>query len=136
MRQRMDNEAPQGASDEWSPIPWRQLARDLFRLQKRIYRAKQRGDTRAVRGLKRLLKRSKAAKTRAGSQVTQDTRGKRTAGIDGIKNLHPAERLAMASKLTLEGKAAPVRSIGIPTPGKDAKRPRGIPTMMARARQA
>ena len=115
----MDNETPQGVNDEWSTIPWRKLERYIFRLQKRIYKAKQRGDTRAVRGLKRVLKRSKAAKTLAVRQVTQDNRGKRTAGIDGIKNLVPAERQAMASKLTLEGKATPVRRIWIPKPGKD-----------------
>jgi RNA-directed DNA polymerase len=136
MRQLMDNETPQGVSDEWSTIPWHKLERYIFRLQKRIYRAKQRGDTRAVRGLKRVLKRSKAAKTLAVRQVTQDNRGKRTAGIDGVKNLNPAERLAMASTLTFEGKAAPVRRIWIPKPGKDEKRPLGIPTMMDRARQA
>ena len=132
----MDNETPQGVSDEWSTTPWRKLERYIFRLQKRIYKAKQRGDTRAVRGLKRVLKRSKAAKTLAVRQVTQDNRGKRTAGIDGVKNLTPAERLAMASKLTLEGKATPVRRIWIPKPGKDEKRPLGIPTMKDRARQA
>ena len=53
-----------------------------------------------------------------------------------MKNLNPVERLAMASKLTLEGKATPVRRIWIPKPGKDEKRPLGIPTMMDRARQA
>jgi len=40
----MDNEAPQGVSDEWSTTPWRNLDRYIFRLQKRIYKAKQRGD--------------------------------------------------------------------------------------------
>ena len=33
----MDNETPQGVSDEWSTIPWRKLERYIFRLQKRIY---------------------------------------------------------------------------------------------------
>jgi RNA-directed DNA polymerase len=83
-----------------------------------------------------VLKRSKAAKALAVRQVTQDNRGKRTAGTDGVKNLKPAERLAMASKLALEEKAAPVRRIWIPKPGKNEKRPLGIPTMMDRARQA
>src|SRR5215510_2877563 len=136
MRQLMDNETPHGVSDEWRPIPWRKLERYVFRLQKRIYQAKQRDDTRAVRGLKRMLKRSKAAKTLAVRQVTQDNRGKRTAGIDGVKNLTPAERMAMASTLALKGKATPVRSIWIPKPGKKDMRPLGIPTMMERARQA
>src|SRR6266571_6196365 len=127
MRQLMDNETPQGVSDEWSPIPWRKLERYIYRLQKRIYKAKQRHDTRAVRGLKRVLKRSKAAKTLAVRQVTQDNRGKRTAGIDGVKNLKPTERLQMAATLSLKGKASPVRRVWIPKPGKDEQRPLGIP---------
>ena len=132
----MDNETPQGVSDEWSTIPWRKLERYLFRLQKRIYQAKQRGDTRAVRGLKRMLKRSKAAKTLAVRQVTQDNRGKRTAGIAGVKNLNPAQRLHMVSRLVRTGKASPVRRIWIPKPDKDEQRPLGIPTRMERAKQA
>jgi len=132
----MDNETPHGVSDEWSTIPWRKLERYVYRLQKRIYKAKQRQDTRTVRGLKRVLKRSKAAKTLAVRQVTQDNRGKRTAGIDGVKNLNAAERLAMVTTLSLSGKASPVRRVWIPKPDKDEKRPLGIPTMTDRARQA
>jgi RNA-directed DNA polymerase len=136
MRPLMDNETPHGVSDEWNTIPWRKLERYIYRLQKRIYKAKQRHDTRAVRGLKRMLTRSKAAKTLAVRQVTQDNRGKRTAGIDGIKNLSPTARLAMATTLSLQGKASPVRRVWIPKPGKAEKRPLGIPTMKDRARQA
>ena len=132
----MDNETPQGVSDEWSTTPWRKLERYIFRLQKRMYKAKQCGDKRAVRGLKRMLKRSKAAKTLAVRLVTQDNRGKKTAGVDGVKSLDPAKRLEMAATLTLTGKASPVRRVWIPKPGKDEKRPLGIPTMMDRARQA
>src|SRR2546427_2464402 len=102
MRQRMDNETPQGVSDEWSPIPWRKLERYIYRLQKRIYKAKQRHDTRAVRGLKRVLKRSKAAKTLAVRQVTQDNRGKRTAGIDGGKKLNTTKTHQTATPLYLQ----------------------------------
>jgi RNA-directed DNA polymerase len=122
MRQRIDNETPHGVSDEWHTIPWRKLERYIYRLQKRIYKAKQRHDTRAVHGLKRLLTRSKAAKTPAVRQVTQDNRGKRTAGIDGRKNLSPTARLDMATTRALQGKAE--------------KHPLGIPTMKDRARQA
>jgi RNA-directed DNA polymerase len=132
----MDNETPQGVSDEWRTIPWRKLERYIYRLQKRIYKAKHRKDMRAVRGLKRVLKRSKAAKTLAVRQVTQDNRGKRTAGIDGVKNLNPTERLQMTATLSLKGKASPVRRVWIPKPGKEEKRPLGIPTMRDRARQA
>src|SRR5215831_4477173 len=136
MRQLMDNETPQGVSDEWNTIPWRKLERYIYRLQKRIYKAKQRGDTRAVRGIQRMLARSKAAKTLAVRQVTQDNRGKRTAGIDGVKNLNPKERLEMTTRLSLKGHASPVRRVWIPKPGKTERRPLGIPTMADRVRQA
>src|SRR2546427_3660844 len=114
MRQLMDNETPHGVSDEWSTIPWRKLERYLYRLQKRIYTAKQRHDTRAVRGLKRVLKRSKAAKTLAVRQVTQDNRGKRTAGVDGGKKHKPTQRLPMAATPSLQSKTSPVRTGWIP----------------------
>src|SRR2546425_12843063 len=102
MRQLMDNETPQGVSDEWSTIPWRKLERYIYRLQKRIYKAKQRHDTRAVRGLKRVLKRSKAAKTLAVRQVTQDNRGKRTAGRHGGKKTQATESTRVGSKTSIQ----------------------------------
>jgi RNA-directed DNA polymerase len=45
MSDLMDNDTSQGVNDEWSTIPWRKLERYVYRLQKRIYKAKQRGDT-------------------------------------------------------------------------------------------
>jgi len=49
-------------SNEWAQTPWRQLERYVFHLQKRIYRARQRGDWKVVRGLQRLLRHSRAAR--------------------------------------------------------------------------
>src|SRR2546430_17361294 len=111
MRQLMDNETPHGVSDEWSTIPWRTLERYLFRLQKRIYKAKQRHDTRAVRGLKRVLKRSKAAKTLAVRQVTQDNRGKRTAAIGGGKKTKPPKSLRHVTPPQSQRKSHPLRRV-------------------------
>src|SRR2546428_3760187 len=85
-------------------------------------------DMRAVRGLKRVLKRSKAAKTLAVRQVTQDNRGKRTAGIDGGKKLKPTESPQMAATLSLKSKTSPVRRVWVPKPGKEKKRPLRLPT--------
>jgi len=53
---------PARASNEWAQTPWRQLERYVFHLQKRIYRARQRGDWKVVRGLQRLLRHSRAAR--------------------------------------------------------------------------
>jgi len=122
--------------DEWRTIPWRTLERAVCKLQTRIYRATQRGNVPAVRRLQRLLVQSRAAKLLAVRRVTQDNRGKRTAGVDGVKALTPPQRLRLASTLSLPSKARPVRRVWIPKPGTEEQRPLGIPTMADRASQA
>nr|WP_317619492.1 reverse transcriptase N-terminal domain-containing protein [Laspinema sp. D3b] len=47
---------------EWNQLNWRQLERVVFKLQKRIFRAAQRGDTKALRKLQKTLARSWSAK--------------------------------------------------------------------------
>src|SRR5215467_2398730 len=123
-------------SNEWAQTPWRKLEQYVFQLQKRIYRARQRGDWKTVRGLQRLLRRSRAARTLAVRRVTQDNSGKKTPGIDGVAKLSPKERLEMVQTMNLSDKARPVRRVWIPKPGKTEMRPLGIPTMMDRAKQA
>lgn len=124
------------SAHEWSTIHWAKAERVVFKLQKRIYRAKSRGDVKAVRRLQRLLVKSRSAKLLATRRVTQDNRGKRTAGIDGVKALHPAQRMHLADTLTLPAKASPTRRVWIPKPGTTERRPLGIPTMRDRAAQA
>ena len=43
--------------EDWASIPWRKLARKVYRLQKQIYRASDRGNDKAVHNLQRLLMR-------------------------------------------------------------------------------
>jgi RNA-directed DNA polymerase len=110
-------------------------------MQKRIYRASQRGNTRQVAKLQKLLLKSSAARLLAVRRVTQDNHGKKTAGVDGVKSVPPKGRLLMAEQLhtqrwKLRRKPPPVRRIWIPKPGKAERRPLGIPTMMERAKQA
>ena len=120
----------------WQDIPWKRAEKVVFSLQRRIYQASQRGDVKAIRRLQKLLLRSFFAKAIAVRRVTQDNQGKKTAGIDGIKSLTPKQRLELVYSLNpLTGKAKSVRRVWIPKPGKDEKRPLGIPTMEDRARQ-
>jgi RNA-directed DNA polymerase len=120
----------------WQGIPWQKVQRHVFRLQKRIYRATQRGQVRTARKLQKLLVKSWYARLLAVRRVTQDNRGKQTAGIDGVKSLTPAGRWRLATKIRLDGKATPLRRTWIPKRGTaNEKRPLGIPTQHERARQ-
>ena len=75
------------------------------------------------------------ARLLAVRRITQDNRGKHTAGIDGVKTPHTAPTMALAHTLQLDGTATPLRRIWIPKRGSPEKRPLGIPTQADRARQ-
>ncbi len=121
---------------EWNQINWRKAERLTFKLQKRIYRASERGDVKAVRKLQKTLINSWSNKVLAVRRVTQDNTGKRTAGVDGIKLLTPKQRFNLVSQLKATGKSQPTRRVMIPKPGTNESRPLGIPTMYDRALQA
>lgn len=121
---------------EWKTLPWDQIQRRVFKLQRRIYRAASRHDRKAVRRLQRLMMRSRDARLLAVRRVTQDNQGKRTAGIDGKAKLNATERMQLAQQLSLSAKAKPVRRIWIDKHNGTEKRPLGIPVMADRARQA
>jgi RNA-directed DNA polymerase len=61
---------------EWQSINWRKLERRVFKLQKRIFKASQRGDVKAVRRLQKTLMKSWSARCLAIRRVTQDNQGK------------------------------------------------------------
>ena len=128
-------------SGAWRELPWRKLERHVYRMQKRIYRANQRGNQRQVEKLQKLLLKSEAARLLAVRRVTQDNQGKKTAGVDGVKSVPPKERLLLVKQLHTKHwkhrkRPPPVRRVWIPKPGKAEQRPLGIPTMMERAKQA
>ena len=82
------------------------------------------------------MRSSVAAKFLAVRRVRRDNRGKKTAGVDGVKSLNDKERMELAERLSLSIKPQPVRRVWIPKPGKQEKRPLGIPVMQDRAAQA
>ncbi|MDJ0577116.1 MAG: reverse transcriptase domain-containing protein, partial [Xenococcaceae cyanobacterium MO_234.B1] len=125
-------------SESWKNLPWKKFRKDLFRLQKRLYKAVREGDTVKARSLQKLIMRSRAARFLAIRQVTQLNNGKKTAGIDGKLALTFKERFELEQKLKSHAnnwKHQGLRSI--PIPKKDGtKRILKVPTISDRAWQA
>ncbi|MCC5612347.1 group II intron reverse transcriptase/maturase [Nostoc sp. CHAB 5834] len=134
--QKPNLDSEQLNTEGWKDINWRQAERYVFKLQKRIYAASRRGDVKQCRKLQKTLMRSWSNRVLAVRRVTQDNQGKKTAGVDGLKSLSPKARLELAGQLKLTGKSKPTRRVWIPKPGREEKRPLGIPTMYDRALQA
>lgn len=121
---------------EWKDLPWKKIQVKVFKLQQRIYRASLSGNVKQVHRLQRLLTKSWYARCLAVRRVTQENQGKKTAGVDGVKSLTPRQRWEMVEKLELKASGLPTRRVWIPKPGREEKRPLGIPVMEDRATQA
>jgi len=116
-------------------MPWRKIEGRVFKLQRRISQATIRGETQKARSLQKLLAASWRAKSLAVRRGTQENKGKKTAGVDGVKSLTPPQRLQLISAMDLHAPVKPVRRMWIPTPGKLEERPLGMPIMHDRAAQ-
>ena len=119
----------------WQDIPWKKVHRHVFRLQKRIDRATQRGEVKTAHKLQTLLGKSWYARLLAVRRISPENRGKHPAGIDGVKSLTPTRRWRLAQSLHLDGQTTPLRRAWIPKRGSAEKRPLGMPTQQERARQ-
>lgn len=124
-------------SESWKILPWKQFRCNLFRLQRRVFKAVQAGDKRKATSLQKLILKSTAARLLAIRQVTQLNAGKKTAGIDGKKSLTFKERFELEELLRAysnDWKHQKLR--GIPIPKKDGStRMLKIPTIADRAWQ-
>ena len=125
------------ASELWKALPWKKFRVNLFKLQKRVYKAVRKGDKRKARSLQKLILKSQGAKLLAIRQVSQLNTGKKTAGIDNKASLSCAERLALSD--TLARKVNNWKHQGlreIPIPKKDGtQRILRVPTLADRAWQ-
>lgn len=120
----------------WEHIHWRTAARYVHKLQQRVFDAEQRGDLLTVGKYQDKIANSFYAKALAVRQVAQISKGRKTAGIDGIKSPTPAAKMRMATGLTIHHRPSAVRRKWIEKPGKDEMRPLGIPNLIDRAHQA
>lgn len=124
-------------SESWKNLPWKKFRKDLFRLQKRVWKAVRDGDMQKAKSLQKLILRSQAARFLAIRQVTQLNAGKKTAGIDGKTAFNFKERFELEEKLRLETNNWKHKGLReIPIPKKDGtKRILKIPTISDRAWQ-
>jgi group II intron reverse transcriptase/maturase len=132
MIRRSDN-----TSESWKNLNWKKFRKDLFRLQRRVFKAIRAGDKRKALSLQKLILKSKAAKFLAIRQVTQLNAGKKTAGIDDKKALKFEERFELEELLKASGNNWYHQGLrSVPIPKKDGSiRMLKIPTISDRAWQ-
>ena len=87
------------ADDVWKGLPWKKFQRQVFRLQRAIFKAQKNGNKAKVKRLQRLLLQSRAAQALAVRQITQNNTGKKTPGVDGKTALITKERLILCQRL-------------------------------------
>lgn len=83
----------------WSSIDWIQCYKKVKNLRHRIYRATKEKDWNKVRSLTKLMMRSQSNLLESVKKVTQDNKGRKTAGIDKKKALTSITREKLCKEL-------------------------------------
>jgi RNA-directed DNA polymerase len=119
----------------WEKVNWSRVESRVKRLQNRIYKSSTQNSLGKVLFLQGILIRSLDAKLLAVRRVTTDNRGKSTPGLDQKIYLSPSSKIGLVRRLKVDGRAAPIRRVMVPKPGRSEKRPLGIPIIRDRAKQ-
>jgi RNA-directed DNA polymerase len=122
---------------DWRSVNWRNANRHVRNLRQRIFKAAQAKDWNKVRSLQKLMLRSYSNTLVSVRRVTQENKGKRTPGIDGLKVITPEGRGRLVDHLMTfqPWRAKPAKRVYIPK-ANGKLRPLGIPTVIDRCLQA
>jgi RNA-directed DNA polymerase len=104
---------------DWNTVNWRQVNRRVRNLRQRIFRASRENNLKKVRSLQALMLRSYSNTLKSVRQVTQENKGRYTAGVDGNVTTTVAERNELTDDLmsVQPWRSAPARRVYIPKVG-------------------
>src|ERR1039457_1692487 len=123
------------SASAWNAVDWRNIERNIGRLQEGIGKAVREKKRNKVRALQHLLTHSAGGKLLAVRRVTEND-GRKTPGVDGDLWDTSQKKLQGMTSLKARGyRPLPLRRIYIPK-ANGKLRPLGIPTMRDRAMQA
>lgn len=119
----------------WNDINWTLVQDRISRQQRRVYKASIEGNKAKVHAIQRRIIASLDAKLLAVRKVTTENKGRNTAGLDGVKAISHENKMKLAYRLKLNGKARPIRRTYIFKPAKSEMRLLGILIIEDRAKQ-
>ncbi len=90
--------------DSWYKVDWRSCNKVVFNLQKRIYKATKEGRIKQARSLTRLLLCNTSSILINVRKVTQDNKGRKTAGVDKSTALTSLGRIKLVEELMTSAK--------------------------------